>query len=487
MSHSTVSTASSFIDLATFSEQEAFLYGGAVAVTLFVASVQKGNWFSTTPIALRNVGTFDFGQHNISVSVNRSGDYVLNLWFRVNLPSIVLHQPYIPGGDEGIFTNAQISWTRNLMHNIFYRVNIAFNELIVQEITSEYFDFHYQFKLRGSKRIGYRNMIGDVSSMTTPVGPGVALGDGSPRSVPIPFWFSEDSGIALPVAAMPFNDIKVNYFFRPLWDLVSIFPGTSAVGGPGGPGTGRAANTGDIYVYGSSTQKPSFINPTTYACYAVVHNDERVKMGDAPRDILISQTQTTNMAPYKDVSSTCYFDLRFSHSIVSIFWAAKNISLSQFATGNFGAEQSNYTTEPNYAGLDPIAHTQLVYENTPRVSMGSDYFSLMGPYYHSDAIPDETGYHMYTYALSPWDPLKPSGSTNYSKLANVLLEHTMSPAAQAAAGVFGVPQDKSGNPIQYPDASGNLVAFPQHWQNICIARNWNIVRVANGSLGFPTL
>lgn len=487
MSHSVVSTAAGFVDLATFNEAEGFTYGGGSAVTLFVGSVQKANWFTVLPISLRNNGTFDFGQNNVSASVNRSGDYVLNVWFRVQIPQIVLNQPYQVNGDPGIYMDASVRWTKNLAHNLFHRVNITFNELIVEEFDSEWLDFNYQFRVRGSKRVGYRNMIGDVSSMTTPVPPGVPLGDGSHRNCPLPFWFGEDSGIALPVAALPFNDIKINFYFRPLNELLIIYPGTAAVGGPGGVGTGRAANVGDIFVYGSTTQKPSMQNPVIHSHYAVVHNDERVKMGDAPRDILMTQIQSTNYSPFKDVSSKTHFDVRLSHGIISFFFAAKNVSLQNFAGGNFGAEQSNYTTEPNYAGLDPMSHSQLIYENTVRVSMGSDYFSLVSPFLLSKAIPEEAGYHMYSYALLPWAPLKPSGSTNYSKLANVSIEHDMSPAAQAAAGVNGAPVDQNGNPIVYPDASGVLVPFPQSWRHIFVARNWNIIRVANGSLGHPTL
>jgi hypothetical protein len=489
MSQSTVSTAVCFIDLATFSEVEGFIYGGPTAQTWFVGAVQKSNWFSFIPILLRNTGTFDFGQTNVSSSINRSGDYVLNVWFTMRVPQIVLNQPYVAGGDPGIFMDSSVRWTKNLMHNIFQRVNITFNELVVEEFQSEWFDFNYQFRLRGSKRIGYRNMIGDVSSMTTPVPPGVPLGDGSIRSCPLPFFFSEDSGIALPVAALPFNDIKVNFYFRPLNELIAIYPGTTAVGGPGGPNTGRVATVNDVYMYGSTNQRPSMQNPSLYAHYAVVHNDERVKMGDAPRDILMTQTQSTNFAPFKDVSSKTHFDVRLSHSIIMFTFAAKNVSLYHLYGGTFGSEQSNYTTEPNYAGLDPILFSQLIYENTVRVSMASDYYSLIAPYYFSDAIPEEAGYHMYTYALHPWLSLKPSGSTNYSKLANVSIEHDMSPAAQAAAGVngAGVPQDQNGNPIVYPDTAGILSPFPQQWRHVLIAYNWNIVRVANGSLGHPTL
>ena len=487
MSFSACNASHLFIDLATFSEIEGFLYGGPDAVTWFVAAVQKANWFSFLPITLRHCGSIDFGQKNVGASVNRSGDYVLHVWFRCQIPQLELVQP---GGAGGIYTDSSIRWTRNLMHNLFEKVNISFNELVVQEFDSYWLDFNYQFRKRGSKRIGYRNMIGDIAAMTTPVAPGVPLGTGGYFSVPLPFWFGEDSGIALPVAALPFNDIKINYQFRRWEDLVVVYPGTAAVGGPGGPGTGRAATCADVFTFGSTTQKPQMLDPQTNAHYVVVHNDERVKMGDAPRDMLINQIQGTQNAPFKDISSRTTFDIRLSHAIVLFCFAAQNVSLLNHNSAGCGGEWSNYTTEPGYTGLDPISFTTLVYENTCRLSQGSDYYSLIHPDLLSDATPDETGYHMWSYSIHPWDPLKPAGSTNYSKLANVSVSHDMSPAAQASAAIgtaTGRPEDQNGNIIQYPDAAGVDQDFPQRYRHIFVARNWNIARVANGSLGHPTL
>ena len=137
---------------------------------------------------------------------------------------------------------------------------------------------------------------------------------------------------------------------------------------------------------------------------------------------------------------------------------------------------SNYTTLPNYAGDDPLAFSQLLYENTPRLAMGSDYYSLILPYYMSTAIPDETGYHLWSYALKPWDPTKPSGSTDYSKLANVSILHDASPAAINASGLNGAPVDDNGNPIVFPPIVGVSTPFPQVWRHLFIAKNWNIAR-----------
>jgi hypothetical protein len=482
MAFSTTNCTSCFIDLATFTELEGFLYGGPEAITWFVASVQKANWFSFVPIMLRQEGSINFGGRNSSATLNRSGDYVLNIWFRCQIPQIQLNQPYVPGVNVGIFRDASIRWTRYLMHNIFDDLSITFNELTVAEFDSYWFDCNFQFRVRGSKRSGYRNIVGDISAMTTPVGVGVPLGTGGYFSAIMPFWFGEDSGIALPVAALPFNEIKTNYTFRQWQQLVVIYPGTSAVGGPGGTGTGVAATTSNVSIVGQPTAPPAMQDAQTWAHYAVIHNDERVKMGDAPRDVLINQIQEVAPAPFTDVNAVNQFDIRLSYAIMSLFWMAQNYSLLNLTT-NGGGEWSNYTTEPDYAGLDPISFSTLLYENTVRLATQADYYALLVPFFWSDAIPDDTGYHMWSYGLVPWDPTKPSGSTNYSKLANVSWNHNMSTAAQNAA--LGI--DQFGNTIVWPNTSGTLVTFPQVFQAIHIARNHNIIRVANGSLGQPVL
>src|SRR5207253_11351604 len=86
-----VSAAVAFIDLATFSELESFCYGGPNAISWMVAGVQKANWFGKVPIVLRNNGCFDFGQSCVSSCLNRSGDYVLIVWFRLELPTVIWH------------------------------------------------------------------------------------------------------------------------------------------------------------------------------------------------------------------------------------------------------------------------------------------------------------------------------------------------------------------------------------------------------------
>uniref|UniRef100_A0A6C0M0T7 Major capsid protein N-terminal domain-containing protein n=1 Tax=viral metagenome TaxID=1070528 RepID=A0A6C0M0T7_9ZZZZ len=461
------------VDLATFSELESFIYGGRDAMSYFLRSVQKSNWFSFVPIRFTHLQNGDFAA-DFTCSLNRAPDYILNVWSRVRVPQIQLNA-------AAVFADASIAWTRNFMHNLIETAYLHFNTLPVQKIESGWLDANYYFRVPGSKNVGYRNMIGDIAAMTTPVLPGVALGTGGWFNCPLPFWFAEDSGVALPTAALPFNDIEVQYRLRSWRNLLILNPGTAG-------GGGAAATYDDVHMTGSAITVAPRILPEhvqTWGHGAVVHNDERVRMGQAPRDILIHQVQSIPRATLdaSALGSQTSTNLRFSHAVTAVFYMARNISSrTGLTTGTDGPEHSNYTTEPNYAGLDPLAESALIYENTIRFGISSDYSSLVCPWYYSSAIPDDTGLHMLTYSLNPFS-LDPMGSTNFSKLANVQLISTISPAAVNAAAV-AAPVDQTGAAIL--DYDGATV-FPQRFELMCFARNHNIGRVSGGSFGHPLL
>jgi hypothetical protein len=168
-----------------------------------------------------------------------------------------------------------------------------------------------------------------------------------------------------------------------------------------------------------------------------------------------------------------------------LFFAVRNAT--------FIAEGSNYVTTspvqdgttfkvdftPDTGANDPISVTSLIYENTNRLAqMGSDYFSLVNPYYHAPVIPAETGYHSYSYSLD-FISLDPMGSTNYGKLTNVSIVPEASARAILCAQGLGGP------------GGGGLVVvtttFKQVYEFIVTAVNNNIIRVSGGALGFPVL
>jgi hypothetical protein len=193
-------------------------------------------------------------------------------------------------------------------------------------------------------------------------------------------------------------------------------------------------------------------------------------MACAPRNILIEQVQTAPLQQFANNNNfNPQYDLRFSHAIKVIFFAVRNYTCA--------SNWSNYTAASPVPGAatvnfnpqgasDPVSITSLTYENTARLqNMGSDYFSLIQPWFHAPVIPLETGYHMYSYSLD-FICLDPKGSTNYGKLTNVSILPAASQAAQNGATGAGAP--------------GSGQDYVQNYRFVTTVINNNIIRISGG-------
>lgn len=573
MANCTSNLTSGFIDLATYDELEKYMYGGADATAYFVRETRKSTWFTQVPVVLSNAsGNAQWGQE-WSVTISRAGDYLLNTWLRVNIPSIIPAQ-LVTGGPtaaalDGTTDLATINnplgvtspafglvWTPNLMHNLVKECCITFNDLVAARFDSHHLDFWAAFTTPEGKRQGYANMIGNTPNLAAEMAFGGMSAARSTRlpaatlNLPLPLFYSRDSGVALPTAALPYNDMRINFSFRPITELLQkVVPCNN---------TAITAVNSELGAYRCvPVQASDFLNSQipplgvtqVWANYAIVSNDERKRMACAPRDILIEQVQSAPVINWNPSGQNNY-DIRFSHAIKVLFFAARNKTCP--------AARSNYTTQSqvissttslnntdpfvalmlpstgNRSGVDaadPIEATHLTYENTMRLgAMGSDYYSLVQPWYHAPRIPVVTGYHMYSYSLD-FICLDPLGSTNYGKLTNVSLSPDGSAFADAASGGAVVRQvglnvpnanvvftNFSTNQPQNAVSSGGsgrllvlankqtvtLEAAPangtvngqsiatldiqtQSFDFIVTAVNNNIIRVSGGALGFPVL
>jgi len=462
---STSNVTSGFIDLATFDEIEKYLYGGHDATAYFVRETRKATWFTQVPVVLsRAAGSPAFGQE-WSVAISRAGDYMLQTWLRLTTPAVT-----IAGTNQvdtgGATTNGTLRWTRNFMHNIIRECCITFNDLIAARFDNYHLDFWAAFTVPEGKRNGYNNMIGTIDEMIQPKRSISAF----TLNLPLPFFYSRDSGVALPTAALPYNEMRINFYFRD-WQQLLILDDIS---GTGVADTRKNITTSDLL----NNQAPTLGNTQVWANYAIVSNDERKRMACAPRDILIEQVQTAPRQSFTpSTNAQQSFDIRFSHAIKVLFFAVRNTTNS--------AEWSNYLTSspvttngstnftPSNGAADPILQTSLIYENTNRLAqMGSDYFSLVNPWFHAPVIPNDTGYHTYSYSLD-FISLDPMGSTNYGKLTNVSIVPECSNTAKTAAGGTGT--------------ASSGTNFAQTYEFIVTAVNNNIIRVSGGALGFPVL
>lgn len=481
---------SGFIDLATFDELEKYLYGGPDATAYFVRETRKSTWFTQVPVVLsRAAGNAAFGQQ-WSVNISRAGDYLLSTWLRVTFPQITTNTATISSN------SLNIRWTRNLMHNLVQECCLTFNDLVAAKFDSYHLDFWAAFTTPAGKRNGYMNMIGDVPDLNGEHvwGPGWSGGIASNAStsipaatlnLPLPFFYSRDSGVALPTAALPYNEMRINFTFRD-WNQLLIVDDDALISAGAVAGS-RAATTADL----ANGTAPVLGTVQVWANYAIVSNDERKRMACAPRDILIEQVQTAPLQTFNPTQNPQpSYDIRFSHAIKVLFFAVRNNSIAP-AWSNYTTASAVITTffpvvNFNPVGaVDPILQTSLIYESTQRLAqMGSDYFSLVNPWYHAPVIPIETGYHEYSYSLD-FICLDPKGSTNYGKLTNVSIvpEASGNATSGAIGAALGAVLPLTGSETAAPSGAN----FPQTFQFVLTAVNNNIIRISGGALGFPVL
>ena len=455
----TSNLTSGFIDLATYDEQEKYMYGGDDATAYFVRETRKATWFTQVPVCLsRASGQPDFNQQ-WSVTISRAGDYLLQTWLRVEIPSVQLSATNTHGAD------GRLRWTRNLMHNLIAECNLTFNDLVAARFDNFHLDFWSAFTVPAGKINGYNNMIGNFDDLIQPHDSSSPIPSFT-LNLPLPFFFTRDSGVALPTAAIPYNDMRINLSFRNWTDLLILDDSTPVAGtNPSCPPT-----SSDL------VSVPSIPSAQVWANYAIVSNEERKRMACAPRDILIEQVQTAPIQtfnPSQNVNPS--YDVRFSHAVKALFFSVRNKSNA--------SEWSNYTAaspvpQPNLVdfvpsgAVDPIVETSIVYENTSRLAqMGSDYFSLVQPYYGAPVIPLNTGYHMYSYSLD-FICLDPLGSTNFGKLTNVSVIPRASTGAVTGSNGSG--------------SAGSGQDYAQTFDFVITAVNNNIIRISGGKNSFST-
>jgi hypothetical protein len=353
------------------------------------------------------------------------------------------------------------------MHNLIREACISFNDLVAERFDNYFLDFWSAFTVSASKRVGYDNMIGNVDSLIAPHAAGSPLVSQN-LNLPLPFFFTRDSGVALPTAALPYNEMRISFNFRNWSELLVLDNSVPVVN----------TNPSVVPVVGTDiAAAPELTNIQVWANYSIVSNEERKRMACAPRDILIEQVQTAprqNFTPLTNPNQS--YDIRFSHSIKALFFAVRNITNSNI--------WSNYTSASPVPGpavvvfeppgaFDPIANTTFTYENTNRLNqMGSDYYSLVEPFYKAPSIPEPTGYHLYSYSLGFYN-VDPLGSTNYGKLTNVSVVPAASAFSIVGAGGTG--------------AAGTGQDYAQTFEFIIIGLNTNIIRISGGALGFPVL
>ena len=255
-----------------------------------------------------------------------------------------------------------------------------------------------QLSLPTGKTTGYGYMTGADSTL-------LAQSPATTLYVPLEFWFNRNVGLALPLIALQYHEVKINIDFEPAANLLK----SGALSASAGFGT-------DIS-YAS-----------LWVDYIYLDTDERRRFAQLSHEYLIEQLQFTGAENIN--STTTRVKLNFNHPVKELVWAVQQDSVVGAANGNnwtnFTAFPGNVTAATggflNAGASNLVAYpTNLQLNGQDRFAVrDGPYFNLVQPYQHHEKVPDNKGINVYSFALKP-EEHQPSGTLNFSRIDTAVL------------------------------------------------------------------
>jgi hypothetical protein len=201
--------------------------------------------------------------------------------------------------------------------------------------------------------------------------------------IPLQFFFNRNPGLALPLIALQYHEVKINITFNDVGQLVlNNSGGTSTVPSP---------------------------NINLYVDYVYLDTDERKRFAQSAHEMLIEQVQFTG-----DEGTDGKYRLNFNHPVKELIWVVNKPT------------QKNPLNYYEFINDDTIYDKEIVKDVTLQLN-GHDrfktrpgsYFRLVQPFQHHTSIPDKRIY-VYSFAIKPEDH-QPSGTCNFSRIDNANL------------------------------------------------------------------
>ena len=365
------------MQLVAYGAQDLYLTANS-QITFFKVVHRRHTNFSMESIEQTFSGTADFGK-KVTVTVARNADLISKVYLRATLPAVSV------SGASGF------KWIDEVGHFLIKSVEVEVGGQRIDKHYGTWLSIWSSLTTTQNHLAGYNKMIGNVSTLTT-----ATTSDTSSYLLHIPmrFWFCRHIGLALPLIALQYHEVKFSIEFETFVNLVDS----------------------DFNEYVSV---PSLGDTSLYVDYIYLDTDERRRFAQSPHEYLIEQLQFTGDESLSGVNNRV--KLNFNHPVKELVWVVQNDN----------RKFSNYTDADAGTGSNPCSTAKLQLNGHDRFSeRNGDYFNLVQPYQHHTNVP-ATGINVYSFALNP-EEHQPSGTANMSRIDNATLQLTLTANANAS-------------------------------------------------------
>ena len=387
------------LQLVAYGAQDAYLTGNP-HITFWKVLYKRHTNFAMEAFRVNFTGAPIYGQRVVAV-VNRNADLVWKAYVEVTLPDTAGLGPM---GTHLNWTNAQAS-----------RIGYTLLKQIEVEIGGQIIDRHY-----GEWLYIWETLTADVDtaykleSMVNNSLDGTRTDSdscgGRPNVlyVPLQFWFCRNPGLALPLIALQYHEVRFNITLADAVDLVNRDNFSS--------------------LSQAAAALPQLKDMALYIDYVYLDVDERRRFAQESHEYLIDQLQFEGQQQITTQSAR--LDLTLNHPIKELIWVFQDVRRTQCDNETLDALETDYVEPFHYDDIVNRARIQINGQDRFDERYG-DYFWKVQPYQHhtaggtSHAAEQAQGgsvkyINVYSFAIQP-EEHQPSGTCNFSRIDNATL------------------------------------------------------------------
>lgn len=173
-------------------------------ITYFKTVYKQYTNFSSEPIPQYFKTEPDFNR-KLTINISKSSDLVKDLYLIISIPSIPpSNHSYLPKNIK------KFKWNEYLAYSCLKSLELEIGGIEITKIDGEFLFHYHKLHYNPGQKKGLDEITGNISQLYN-----FSNGkDGYLIHLPINLWFTEDSGLSLPLVALNNDDIKINVEFN---------------------------------------------------------------------------------------------------------------------------------------------------------------------------------------------------------------------------------------------------------------------------------
>ena len=301
--------AGGLMQLVAYGSQDIYLTGNP-QITYFKVVYRRHTNFAIESVEQVYNGAVGFGQ-TVTCTVARNADLMYRTYIRIVLPDVTPTSTY------------NYRWLNWIGHVLVHSVSFEIGGQQIDKHYGEWLHVWNELSQKAGQQANYANLVGNVPKL---VQPSTSAKPGLELYVPLQFFFCRDPGLALPLIALQFHEVKFTIKFR-----------------------------NKLECYWSENGVESSLNSLDFTSslwidYIFLDTDERRRFAQVSHEYLIEQLQFNEETV---TTTTPKIDLTLNHPVKEIVWLVqKDTYTNRDQMQVVGGQQYfNYTTRIDTTGF----------------------------------------------------------------------------------------------------------------------------------------